>query len=707
MKLDRFDILFLISIFLLFFCFIPPDLILSPQRLVGGDTTAHSYYPHIVKEQCIPSLQFMCWSNDLLMGYVVLQHYFPFIYVVSALLGFLINLNIAFKVIVFIALISPAICLFISTRLLGFSRNVSILSSVSVLSLMFTAHNLHMGFYILDNLSGQVSSTLALSLFFLAVSLLKQEVENKTLGIGSGCIMGCAFLSHAMLIPMLAAVAYFLLAILWKRDKDFFRAAAGSTLISVMLFAGWALPFIFDINHAESGETKKEISLNFYEQFFDPITTLIVVLGFLGILICCKYRNSSSRFLIAIILSCAFLTSISFVGNSLGTLAVFDRFFPALLMALSISAGVFLQWSSGKLHPGVCKLLLFVIILLSFSQIYFHNDTAKNWARWNFEGLKTKPAFKAYDKLAKTISALPGNGRVAIFAMNNSSLTGGLTGAFIWETIGLIAQKPILATGTQGFYTLSFRGVGEHYYAALASGNPEKLRIINEIYGISYIVKPASLPVSAFSDRDKLLASIDAPKGEKWEIYDVTETKGTVSYVNASKYQPVVYAGELSKVNVMANLYHDYKDLNKIETPVILGSPDLKAFPVIKSIDDLKPVSADATCKISDEKISSKHISFSTTCPGKAHQISISYNVGWQSLNGERLYQIIPNHLLIIPENEKVELVLKLTWAGFIGKSAFILGVLLCLANIINFARKKYFKIRKEDNYKTATRKND
>lgn len=680
-KLTRFEICFLIGLILLYFTIIPPNLLFSPSRLIGGDTTAHSYYPHIVLKQCLPALQFLCWSDDLLMGYVVLQHYFPLVFIVSTILGLAIPLNIAFKLVFFLSILSPPICILFCARLLGIRGSAPVLSGALVALLMFAPLNHHMGFYILDNLSGQFSSTLALSLFFLSIGCLKRSVESNSWGIFTGLLMGCAFLAHAMLIPILAGLTYFMLFIFWRRDWSFVKSALGSMAVSTLLFSGWALPFLFDVNRSEAAEIKKTINLDFYLQLLDARAVTVITMAFLGLIFCPFSKRSSSKVVLALVSSCAILVSVSLISNSIGTLAVFDRFFPALLMALCLPAGVFMQAILKKLPEITRRSFTFLALCCCLVTIKLTSDTAHRWSNWNFEGFENKSYYAPYAKLAQTLKELPGNGRVAVFAMNNSKLTAGLSGGFAWETIGLLAEKPILATGTQGFYSLSFNAVNEHYYGAFSTGDSARLRFFNKIYAVSYIVKPKSLSVSALTAQDRLLTTIAAREGEAWEIYDVSGSdNGQVSYVHIPEVAPVILESNLSKPQALEKYFHTISDLEKLQTPIIIG-PKLigTSFDIITSYDQLKGIKLSHTCQIWGEKKEHESLSFKTTCPGQPHLISVSYNKGWQSVGGEQIYQALPNYLLITPDTENVDLRIKLTHAGLLGKICSISSIIIAL----------------------------
>jgi len=59
---------------------------------------------------------------------------------------------------------------------------------------------------------------------------------------------------------------------------------------------------------------------------------------------------------------------------------------------------------------------------------------------------------------------------------------------------------------------------------------------------------------------------------------------------------------------------------------------------------------------ITNQKITSNTISFTTDRPNELHQIKVSYFPNWKIKNGEGPYRISPSFMAIVPNSENVEL---------------------------------------------------
>ena len=392
------DWLILAGVVAAFLSVFPLELLIENTRVVGGDTTSHSYYPYVVRNECLPKGQIICWSNELMMGHYVLQFYFPLLLGLSGILGLFIPVAVSFKLISFAAMMMPAIGVFSMSRLVRMARPASGIAAVMVVVMMFANHNLHAGFYMLDNLSGQVASTAAMGLFFIGMGMLYRCLYEGKPWWSAGFVLGIACLGHGMLIPPEFAATYLVLLAFCIRSKSAFFKLTAAAVLCGALFSGWALPYLFDTKFQDSAANQKTIDLAFYRQFFDWPTTFIQAIGLVGVVRASLQRTASQRFLLSVLGAPLAFVTLSFFANDVGSLAVFDRFLPILLCVMAVFAASELAHWIRRIHPSisasaVCCLAAITLFFATQNQpmvaSWINGTMADSSARRRIEGMNS------------------------------------------------------------------------------------------------------------------------------------------------------------------------------------------------------------------------------------------------------------------------------------------------------------------------------
>src|SRR3989338_7803050 len=113
------DAILLISVYIFLFNYFPLGLMLSETITSGGDTASHYYSAYYMKEYLLPKFRLTGWSMGAYAGAPLFQFYFPLPFLLIALLGYAIPLQIAFKLITILGVfLLPALAYF-SFRLFG------------------------------------------------------------------------------------------------------------------------------------------------------------------------------------------------------------------------------------------------------------------------------------------------------------------------------------------------------------------------------------------------------------------------------------------------------------------------------------------------------------------------------------------------------------------------------------------------------------
>ncbi|MFA5722197.1 MAG: hypothetical protein WC940_01250, partial [Candidatus Paceibacterota bacterium] len=96
----KFQKIFIVLIFVFIYGFliyqVPWELVFADTMISGGDTGSHNYIAYYAQE-IFPKIKW--WSPDWYAGFPFLYFYPPLLYYLTAILSYVIPLNIAFKLI--------------------------------------------------------------------------------------------------------------------------------------------------------------------------------------------------------------------------------------------------------------------------------------------------------------------------------------------------------------------------------------------------------------------------------------------------------------------------------------------------------------------------------------------------------------------------------------------------------------------------------
>lgn len=662
------DGLVLAGVAWLFLTYFPLEVLVQPTQVVGGDATAHYYYAWYLRHVTLPQGILCAWSNDLLMGYPVLQYYFPFPFLAAAILGFAIPFPVAFKLMIVGSMLAVPLACYAYGRLVGIPFPGPALAALMAVGLMFTEYNHHMGFYVLDNLSGQFSSTLAIALLLVTLGLSYRCVQTQTPRWTVGLWLAAALLSHTMLIPLFV-VLHTVVWILRERERArVLRLLWPALGVGFALFAYWALPFLFDTDFAVSPKIPKAITPQFYGKFVNSLVIALHVLAAQGGWQIIRTREPVGLYILQGALCAGGLVLLSMGAEYVGNLPVLDRYWPLYLLFVSLLASYAASMLSGRvLSKHLKRVVAIGAAAVTVLSILASSRTIAGQARWNFSGLETKAPYAALKELTQYVASLPGEDRVSVSLLYDSKIAGQLGGPFIWDILPMFIRKPVLATGTQGFYSLSFAAVNAYLYDGLLTRKPEPLDRLSEIFNVRYVLKSSATQTEPLEPHFRLLRDIPITPSESFQVFERTQSQW--HYVAIPPFAPIRYDGSETKRELIERVY---KRAETAEVPLVLS----RVFdgPRTTSLEQLPRVPVSQTCTIT-EQVEQARIRFTTSCPHQPHVVRISYHPGWTSQTGEPLYQVTPNFILLSPRRHRVELVYGPTWAGQLGQLLGLLGL--------------------------------
>ncbi|HVN66902.1 MAG TPA: 6-pyruvoyl-tetrahydropterin synthase-related protein, partial [Candidatus Sulfotelmatobacter sp.] len=183
------DLAIFLLIYLFLFSFFDPRLLLSLTTTAGGDTGSHYYTAVYLKNVLLPSGKIMGWLMGNYAGFPLFYHYFPLPFIIMALLGFVIPLQIAFKLVSVLGIFLLPLCVYLAFRLLEYEFPVPIGGAVLTLPFLFMEANSMWGANIPSTLAGEISYGLGISLCFLFFGSLYAGLREKKYILGNAGLL--------------------------------------------------------------------------------------------------------------------------------------------------------------------------------------------------------------------------------------------------------------------------------------------------------------------------------------------------------------------------------------------------------------------------------------------------------------------------------------------------------------------------------------
>ncbi len=384
---------------------------------IAGDNATHYNLAKIVKDWSIEKFIINTWDNSHFCGYKIFQMYFPLPFILIALISYVINFNIAFKIIHIIGTLLLPLALIITGRLFGFSFTSS--SLLSILSLLFLVMSSKDRTFILwggnltSTLAGEFCFSFSLLFFVLYIGVLytaitsEQKIKYFIPLVILEVITG---LSHAF--TMLYILFFlFLLFMNSKLARDNFLYIISQQFIVLGLMFWWLGPMIYYKNYTFS---------QWYESwdkiiFLHSNAVCLAIIAFILFLFSLTFFNQLKIYIkkhkILFIVFCGlFILGVlsNYVAYLFGVADI--RFFPLALLALIFLAGFFFEFFSS--HFLFRTLFAIGILFLTLWIIKPEDKIIKVWSSFNGKGLKLLNYYEHFESISDTLKGDFNNGRI-------------------------------------------------------------------------------------------------------------------------------------------------------------------------------------------------------------------------------------------------------------------------------------------------------
>ncbi|MGE4554686.1 MAG: hypothetical protein AB7D02_00920 [Candidatus Paceibacterota bacterium] len=682
-----FIVIFLVYLFLALK--IPWNLVFSPTTLSGGDTGSHNYIVYYLKE-IFPKIKW--WSPDWYAGFPFLYFYPPLLYVLAVLLSYFISLNIAFKIVTLLGTFLLPLCVFWALKILKENTFIALMASVLMIGYLFLEQFSMYGGNLPSTLAGEFSYSFSFALFFVFWALLARDISVFDFRFKTPLVIILSIMSLTHPFPVIVSVIASLILIIsrlsWLRKKDKRKVFLEMIFYLVKIYgfafcltAFWSLPFLGLLGYTSKMKWFRFIQL---KDIFPPSLIIFELFGILGLIWIFlknkKEKNNEGK-------------SIYFVYPLIGALICYlglnnssiwnARFLPFILVILLIfsafcfkEALVFIVSSFKNLSFKERKIKLTLnLFALSFSLVYLFILLPKSisyipfWLKWNYEGFEKKPGYYQLKELTEALKELP-YGRIMWEYRNEYDKYFGTPR--VLENIPIWSKKPtfeglLIESAISGYF--HFINQAETTETPTSAISGLKYPPFDFEKGVSHLKTFGANYFLAYTPSLKSLANQYFQK-----IKDVNDF--SIYKIENSELVELVKDFQIERKNKnwidrSINWYTD-EDLDK--KIIFLTPKQEKEFKenINKSVvleESRGKVEKSASIEIL--KIKNDSLTFKTTALGAPHIIKISYFPSWKVKGALGPYLISPSFMVVIPLEEKVELIYDY---GFYDKVGFLLS---------------------------------
>lgn len=661
-----------------------PAAVVNDQPATGGDTGSHFWPVKVLHDYGIPHGVLRPWNPGNNGGEGLLVHYFPFPFILMALLGYVIPLGQAFNIGTILPVLTLPVAVWASLRIMGFSMPATILAPMFSSAVVLNEGYSMWGGNGLSTMSGQFAHMYALNFLLLAMACLWREINQQRFPWMSAALFSLAAISHGYVffgVPLLALLVVFI-----NPTRTYLYRIA---LVSVsggcsMLLAAW---FVIPMISNNSWTTAHTIVWTFKDklaEIFPAIFEPIVVCGVASALVLLfpKLRRSHGKLMRGCGLWFSFGLAYVLAFYIFRWLQLVDvRAIPQTQLFWAIALGILTARALEELPQKVGSGLAGVILVFLFFWETNHVSAFPGFMNHNYTGWTVKKNYSALIELTGRLAGDLSQPRVA-FEHNSKLNNVGTPRVFEMlpyfanraTTESLYLQSTVLAPMLYSFTSeISERGSCPFHRWPCMRHRLKESAAHMDLLGVGELI--LSSPLALKNAQESTFLEKRFSEGP-WSVFD---SKAEVRMVDtfAREPEPVSFVGWRDR----------FWDWYRAYTP---DSPFLVTARLSDSLPSREAFVARKNCHPST-RVDFSGIYLTTDCPGVAHYLKYAFNPSFRSSGGEALFLVSPGYIGIVPKSRE----LKLSYgASPLWRLSGLVSVLTlpCLLALVLFERRGAFK---------------
>jgi uncharacterized membrane protein len=695
-------------VYALLFIFFGRDLF-TLTTTAGGDTGAHHYPAQYLIEELLPNGRLTGWAPGWYAGMPMLTFYFPFPFLIIALLDYLLPYTVAFKFGTVLGVFLLPLTVYSLGRLWRIRRPFPVVAAVLAAAFLLmesTGGGENYSIYggnILSTLAGEFGFMLSFALVFLFLGTAQRGMEKprfNMLFVLNCLILMALVLSHIVTtIVLVCAAPGLILACL-----PFFRSGGlRATLRSVgyllavgavgfCLTAFWSLPFVADMKWTGFMEwTQKPWD------YLLPLTWQFITISVLGLIgMAFAVARKEWRLLplvwwtvIVFVLYVAMPSGRLWNGRLLGFWYIAWYLWAAYAVAWFVRLFSVMLWDLVRCRTSISRRLYRpVVAIMVILVVGLTSHVAGGWIRWNYSGYEKKPAWTEYRQILDSIDEIGRSEPHARVMIEHGDKIDqfGTPRAFeiipYWTGADTMEGTLMEASFTAAFHFINQRELSEQASNAIIGVDyPPDIDVTRGISHLQLMNIPYFLAFYNEGTTERVIPAVDAdPRAELLETfgdYRLYHITGCSGYVEVMKNEPVrVKVQDTRKWRDMAVEW--YKNSAALDTPLVRdnGEKALQRFASVTPEQAVNPpeVPIDTQGEVSNAKLENESLSFDTTAIGQPHWVKISYFPNWHVKGAEGPFLASPSMMMVIPTQEHVVLYYGRTTANTVGQTLEIIA---------------------------------
>jgi hypothetical protein len=675
-------------IYTVLFILYKPNLLFSLTTTSGGDTGAHHYPAQYLIQELLPHFKLTGWAPGWYAGMPMLTFYFPFPFLLIAILNWILPYTVAFKIVTVLGVFGLPWAAYAFGRLLRIRRPFPVLAALfAVIFLLMESYSIYGG-NIMSTLAGEFGYMLSFTLMFLFLGTIYRGMTKPKLNmlfVLNCLILMALVLSH--IVPTIALVVISPGLLLVNPRWRSFGYLAAVAAIGFGLTAFWTLPFAANLQWTAHMAWDQLGWRDLVPNALIPVVVLAVVGAAFAI------AKREKRLLPLLWMSIAIVIVYKLLPNGRLWNA---RLVPFWYFSLHLWAAYGLVWLvrpftvwlrdlfGTSARTGRRFAVPVMAIALAAAVLALSSSTPNGWIKWNYSGYEGKEKWPQYQQINEYIKTL-GQGRVMV-EHNQKIDEFGTPRAFeiipYWTNMQTMEGTLMEASFTAPFHFINQAELSKQASNAIIGVDYPSLNVANgithmQLMNIEYFLScTEEVTAAAKADsRAQLLATF----GD----YNIFRIAGTTGYAEVMQNQPV-------KIDIPQADWRDmavkwYENMDDLDTPIIWDNGD-------KALSDFATITADQadsppqvayngteTGHVVSEQLDNEKFTFDVdqAAVGKPVWIKISYFPNWHVSGASGPYLASPSFMMVIPTQTHVVMTYGRTRANTIGQTLEIIGWLI------------------------------
>jgi len=700
-KLDTLtDVTILCLVILFLFSYFRPEYLFSLTTTTGGDTGSHYATAQHMRDVLIPQGRISGWIMGNYAGFPLFQFYFPLPFVLMALLSYVIPLQIAFKLITILGVVTLPLCCYASLCLMDQRAPVPAAGAILSLCFLFMEANSMWGGNILSTLAGEFAYGIGMSLAVLFTGTLYRGIRDGRYLILNGVLLFLTGFSHGYALLFAVALSTFFLfdrVSFLKNGIYLFTVHA----LGFLLLGFWLIPLIAHMEYTTAYADRWRIKslLEIFPPILWPAMFFAAAgLGMAGL----RFTHApdavrrlagagkpAALFAYVILLCWACYCAAPWIG------VVDIRFLPFMQLFLMLGGAMSLGVLTERLKQKWMMPLLLLVCVLPF--VSHLEKKASAWIPWNYNGFETKGLWPAFSEVNRYLEGSVSDPRV-VYEHSPLHNEAGTTRAF--ESLPFFSGRSTL----EGLYMQSSISSPFVFYIqseiSKESSRPfpqYRYSPVNLAAGVEHLklfnVRDYIVVSSTIKEMIREFPEFTLKRGiPPYFIYELTTNENR--YVVPLQFEPVLCDADDWKGSSFRwfQSYGKHRGVHLVFDPE--GKTDRSRFkaavsafppPLSDAVFDKAGVSGSLpripvgrTCSVTEE-VRGEEILITTSDPGVPLLIKMSYHPNWKVEGANGIYLASPSFMMIYPNRNDVRLYYGKTLWDYAGYAATGAGIVIVL----------------------------